>query len=437
MKIKVTKEAKGKLPTVIDTINALESVRNYIKSELLSKDISEDKIESILNKEETIDILTAKEKFRFLKVMYNYSMGDETLNPKKMLIEVSTNNDTKTKTKKKSTKAKDNDEENKPKYDDIPELYYNYNHKLAYASEFPAETKRVIMALFRRARYMEEKIGKDLCNFNIKELNEFFKSLHATTVRSLQNSTSRVEKYVEWAQRPENREGLTSLKVNYATAFNTKEKLETLIDKDKENRMIIPKEELLSRAMDADNPQDGVIIALLTDGVSHKNEFEELIELTIDDVDRTNNVINFSDRKVPISHETSILIRDAYRQEKYISFSEDGESSRKYKIADGINILRGLRGKAKVKAQIIHQRLMRLRDNYGTKGDNKYFNATTISYSGQVHRVNELIGEGYSIDKAVEQTLVQFAVPVNDTSKFYLKERVEKYNEVLNSKQAN
>lgn len=56
MKIKVTKEAKGKLPTVIDTINALESVRTYIKSELLSKDISEDKIESILNKEETIDI---------------------------------------------------------------------------------------------------------------------------------------------------------------------------------------------------------------------------------------------------------------------------------------------------------------------------------------------------------------------------------------------
>jgi signal transduction protein with GAF and PtsI domain len=80
---------------------------------------------------------------------------------------------------------------------------------------------------------------------------------------------------------------------------------------------------------------------------------------------------------------------------------------------------------------------MRLRDNYGTKGDNKYFNATTISYSGQVHRVNELIGEGYSIDKAVEQTLVQFAIPVNETSKFYLKERVEKYNEVLNSRQVN
>jgi hypothetical protein len=439
MKIKVTKEAKAKIPSVIDSINALESVRDYIKSELLSKDISEDKVESILNKEETIDILNAKEKFRFLKVMFNYSRGDETLNPKKMIVD--DNTDTKVSTKKgtkskKSTSATDN-EEDKPKYHEIPELYYDYEFKLEYANEFPAETKRVIMSLFRKSRVMEEKLGKDLCNFNIKELTEFFKSLHATTIRSLQNSTSTVERYVDWAQRPENRDGKTSLKVNYATAFDTKDKLEKLIDKEKEHSMIIPKAELLDRAMSADNPQDGVIIALLTDGVSHKNEFEELIELTIDDVDRTNGVINFPDRKVPISHETSILIRDAYRQEKYISFSEDGESSRKYKIADGINILRGLRGKAKVKAQIIHQRLMRLRDNYSNKEDNQYFNATTISYSGQVHRVNELIEEGNSIDKAVEQTLVQFAIPVNETSKFYLKERVEKYNEVLKSRYAN
>jgi len=437
MKIKVSKEAKAKIPSVIDSINALESVRDYIKSELLSKDISEDKVESILNKEETIDILNAKEKFRFLKVMYNYSRGDETLNPKKMIVDDSTNTGTKKGTKsKKSTSATDN-EEDKPKYHEIPELYYDYNFKLEFANEYPAETKRVIMSLFRKSKAKEEKFGKDLCNFNIKELTEFFKSLHATTIRSLQNSTSTVEKYVEWAQRPENRDGKTSLKVNYATAFDTKDKLEKLIDKEKEHSMIIPKEELLERAMSADNPQDGVIIALLTDGVSHKNEFEELIELTIDDVDRTNGVINFPDRKVPISHETSILIRDAYRQEKYISFSEDGESSRKYKIADGINILRGLRGKAKVKAQIIHQRLMRLRENLSNKDDNQYFNATTISYSGQVHRVNELITEGYSIDKAVEQTLVQFAISVNETSKFYLKERVERYNEVLKSRQVN
>lgn len=48
----------------------------------------------------------------------------------------------------------------------------------------------------------------------------------------------------------------------------------------KEENMMFDKDEIMDMAMSADNAQDGVILVLLFDGVSHKNEFDELINLT-------------------------------------------------------------------------------------------------------------------------------------------------------------
>ena len=88
--------------------------------------------------------------------------------------------------------------------------------------------------------------------------------------------------------------------------------------------------------------------------------------------------IILEDRNVPISTETAILVRRALDEDKYVSIT--GEKARKYKIAEGDNVLRGLRGKNKVKGQIISQRLLRIADTF----EYPYLNATTVSYSGQL-----------------------------------------------------
>ncbi|HDX9580273.1 TPA: hypothetical protein ROX88_003906 [Bacillus pseudomycoides] len=119
-----------------------------------------------------------------------------------------------------------------------------------------------------------------------------------------------------------------------------------------------------------------------------------------------------------MSIETSILVRRALEEDTYVSIK--GETSRRYKIAEGINVLRGLRGKAKVKGQIISQRILRIAEIF----EYPYLNATTVSYSGQLYYAIKLINDGKSIDDAVPIVIKRFGMNDNPSSRLYLKTRV-------------
>ena len=181
----------------------------------------------------------------------------------------------------------------------------------------------------------------------------------------------------------------------------------------------------MEMALGSDNAQDGVLLGLLFDGVSHKNEFEELITLTEDQIDFTNRLIKLDGRIIPISPETTKLIEGALDQDrKYISTI--GNSIRNYKIAEGNNVLRGLRGKNIVKAQIISQRILRIAE----LNNFEYLNATTISYSGQLHYAKHLMeNDNNSMETSIDKVLHRFGIPINTSSQFYLKGRIEKYLE--------
>ena len=296
------------------------------------------------------------------------------------------------------------------------ESIYQSEFKHAFlTSKYSVDTQRAAKTLFKKTAEMEKRKNKDLYSFNQEELTEAFKLLKAKTIRSLQDKISKVERYIDFAKQ----HGKTE--VNYATLFNSKDKLETLLDQEAEENMIFDKDQIMEMAMNADNSQDGVILALLFDGVSHKNEFEELIHLTKDNVNEDHQEIVLADRVLPISTETLILVRRALEEDTYVSIK--GEASRRYKIADGINVLRGLRGKSKVKAQIISQRILRIAEIF----DYPYLNATTISYSGQLHYAMEFIHAGKNIDDVVPIIMKRFDINDNSSSRFYLKTRIEDF----------
>lgn len=391
--------------TIIDLEKVLEGVKFLSKAKRdimmqLSEVISEDKVKALFEGELKIENLNDSEQLNLLTVIYGYAK-DERFNPSKI------------------SNKEDKKENEEPKKDNMPNLYFDYSFKKEFASQYKDDTKRVVLALFRKTAEIENSKGKDLYSFNKEELADAIISLKAKTVRSLQDKVSTIERYIDFAKD----NGKT--KINYATLFDTREKLEALIDKEAEENMIFDKDEIMEMAMSADNAQDGVILGLLFDGLSHKNEFEELTELTKDDInmDTENQEIILEDRNVPISTETAILINRALKQDDvYVSIT--GEKARKYKIAEGDHVLRGLRGKNKVKGQIISQRLLRIADTF----EYPYLNATTISYSGQLHLAKELIEEkGVNINNAIIAVLKRFALPINNSSQFTLKNRIEKY----------
>lgn len=117
-----------------------------------------------------------------------------------------------------------------------------------------------------------------------------------------------------------------------------------------------------------------------------------------------------------MSAETAILVRKALEENIYVNIK--GETSRRYKIAEGINILRGLRGK--VKGQFISQRILRIAEIF----DYPYLNVTTVSYSGQLHLAEQLLDSGMELDNVVSMVLQRFGIDDDSTAKFSLKKRI-------------
>ncbi len=305
--------------------------------------------------------------------------------------------------------------------DQLPKYYYDFDVKNQFAQTYPSkDTSRVVMALFRNTKEFETLYGKDLHDFDYGELSRLFKSFKATTLRSLQNQVSMVERYTDFAKMQ--RKSLR--RENYAKRFDTKEILNDLLDKEAEENMILNRDTIMEMALSSENAQDGVLLGLLFDGASFKNEFEELTTLTIDKIDFEKKLIKLDGRTIPISPETKKLIEGALDQDrKYIS--TNGNSIRNYTIAEGNNILRGLRGKSIVKGQIVSQRILRIAE----LNDYEYLNATTVSYSGQLHYAKQLIEkENNTVENAIDKILHRFGLPINTSSQFYLKGRIEKHS---------
>ncbi len=395
----ITKEeVNNKLKGIIEGIKLIPTLLKRFNEDLEKafKDEDNDFIKSVNKNELDYNEVSDNNYLKLLEIVYSITK-EETLNPenikKKVVVDVHNIA---------------SDEES---------MYYNFETKKEFAETYRTEeTVRVTMAMFKKSAELEKELNKDLYDFNVMELERFFKSLNATTIRSIQTYISRVERYTEYAMSKNLKEG----DINFASIFDKSNRVQGFLDKEALDNLVFPKDEIMEMAIRADNAQDGVIIALLFDGVSLKNNYEELINLKINKFDEENRTITTENgRVIPLSKETTILVKHASDQaDRYVSTT--GESHRSYKVAQGENVLRGLRGRDTVSVGVIGQRIYRTTENYGYH----YMNATNISYNGRIHLVKKLMKEGKSIDEAVEMTLDRFNIPKNKSSVFYLKRKV-------------
>ena len=303
---------------------------------------------------------------------------------------------------------------------------YNFEYKRFYLgkSNYRMNTKETILKRFRKISEFEIKNEKDLYNFTFNEAEEVLYSLHCKTLRSLQNYTTMLGKYLDFSIA----QGVSINDSNYYQNLATKENGEKYLLSEAQDEIIFEKEEIMLMAKKAVNVQDGVILALIFEGVSHKNEFEELINLTEDDINFENNTIRLKNRTISISNETALLIKGALNQDTPY-YSTKGDNVRKYKITQGEYVLRGVRNKLKVKANLISDRIIRLSEYY----DYKYLNATSLTYSGQIYFAIDLMNnQNMTLDETLPLVLKRFGNADNPNSRFYLKSRIQKYLEERN-----
>lgn len=414
LNIEKVKGVSESLGNIINGINAISVLKDRVESAMIEV-IDADKVKSILSKKEDISILTEDETISFFRVIFN-QIKDDTFNPDNFIIE----DEASKKGRIYHSKFKER---------------FLEEHRTVKGKPYAEETKRVARVLFGKVGKIENYYNKDVYTFDNNKFEEVLRSLKSTTKRSLQNSISTLEQYIDFAIK----EGKAPVdKGNIATRYNTEKAIADLLDQKADN-MILTQEDVYSLGAYSENAQDGVILNLLFDGVSHKRKFVELINLRIQDVDMQELVINIPQlvdedtgevlpsRQVPISEETARLIRSAMDEKKYASLK--GATNRKYTIAESDYILRGLRKNYQIKWENVSQRILRIAELEGYP----YLNATNIAYSGQIHYARELMKQGLTIDEACFEIIKRFNLSENDSAYFYLKARIEKAGQLLSN----
>ncbi|MBT2278855.1 hypothetical protein J7E51_12865 [Priestia megaterium] len=416
---KIKKEIKY-INKIINEINSIEIIKNRIESEL-SSCLEPHIAKVIFNRRENILSLSNEEMFLFLDLLYKKTK-DERLNPKNY---------------------KQIDKEIYIKK--AQQKMYNPEFKEKFLEEhvvngrsYSDETKRVVRSLFGKIGKLERYNEQDIYEFNKYSFETVLKELGATTIRSLQSSISSIEQYINFAIK---KEKIDKAKGNVASKYSKKEDISQFLNKEAEENMIFTKGDIDALAQYAENAQDGVILPLIFDGISHKNRFLELRNICIQDCDFNEMVINipqltdeetgeiFPPRQVPISNTTKMLVQRAMDfDEKYVSTKADAKTSRKYKIAESSYILRGLRNNYQIKWENVSQRILRIADINGYP----YLNATNIAYSGQIHYARKLMEEeGLTVDEACRSIIKRFNISENESAHFYLKTRIEMANKIL------
>lgn len=306
------------------------------------------------------------------------------------------------------------------------ELYYNLDFKMTYFSEqeYSNSTVRVMRVYFRKIALAEKKLDKDCFDFNMEEMLSTLISFKSKSHRSIQNIATMLENYINYAIEKK----VSTSRINSIREIKEKNKLVLCVDNESQAKIHFSREQIFQMALASKNAQDGVILALLFEGVSYKNEFEELSNITLDSIDLKNRQIHFKSRDLPfeISEETAFLVAKAISDTKYYS---NKKSERSYDITPNNYLLRGLRnrGNVPILAGVISQRILEIADYYNLE----YLNASNISTSGMVYNAHKLYMNQKNLkNKAITITLAKFNLPINKAAIFKLKRTIREYTGV-------
>ena len=180
-----------------------------------------------------------------------------------------------------------------------------------------------IRAILNRALEFERKFKKPFYEFTIEEIMEMYKSTHAISDRSLQNTNLTLKHAARWMV---DAKGLNT-KSQYEDM--TKELMQECVDVKRRKNMILTKDDLVEIQGELLNWTDKGILAMLFLGAG-SNWLKELTFFDMSQVSRKEGLIYFRTGKtIPITEEDYQLIKNACEEEELISF---GTTSRISKV---------------------------------------------------------------------------------------------------------
>ena len=179
-----------------------------------------------------------------------------------------------------------------------------------------------VRATLNRALEFEQEFQKSFYEFTVDEILEMYKTTHAISDRSLQNTNLTLKHAARWMV---DKKGL-STESSYEKI--TKDLMLDCVDTNQRKSMILTKDDLAEIQSELLNWTDKGILQMLFLGVG-SNWLKELTFFDMSQVSRKEGMVYFRTGKtIPITEEDYVLIKNACDEEDLISFGETSRISR-------------------------------------------------------------------------------------------------------------
>lgn len=266
---------------------------------------------------------------------------------------------------------------------------YNPEIKNRYLEEIAESSKGVWKNLFQISYSMESILDRDLYAFSLDEIKELMQDINPKTPAAARSRGSHIKRYINWALG----QGLYSTNINILESIELSW-FEELVDNTKtlyiEEKTLYDIEEGLLYA------QDAVIPRLAFEGLG----LTEIANLHEDMIEWDNNILylvddNKGNRILKVSERCMQLIKEAHKQEEYISDNGEAEINKyisMYLCETGYILKNQSKIKNKhqekaVSVQLIHKRLNVMKEHYNLP----YVTSKTLNKSGQIKMMKDLL----------------------------------------------
>ena len=199
---------------------------------------------------------------------------------------------------------------------------FNEENKRRFIAERDDEVilpSNYLVRLFEKVSAMEHELNKDVSNFSLYEIKEYYKMLNIATVESLYVMNSQFSLYTQWCLQ----QNLVKDNQNHFLEM-TKENFYDCVNKALFDSKVITKEEILSWVDDLINAKDKFIFLALFEGIRGDN-YCEIVKLRPEDIDG-NTLTLCTGRKVDVSSKLISIANDCIEETKYYGseISDDG-----------------------------------------------------------------------------------------------------------------
>lgn len=198
--------------------------------------------------------------------------------------------------------------------------FYNPELKIQYIEE---KSKEVIISnnylecQFNKTSKMEEELDKDLSNFTVYEIVEYYKMLNISSFDTLFVMNSQFSMYTQWCLQ----KSLVKDNQNHFLEM-TLEHLKDCLNKALVNMKIVSRDTILNWVDQLPNPKDQFVLLGLFEGLKGK-DFCELSKLRPEDI-KGNIATLCTEREIELSDRLLKIISDCVVEDKYYSISGNG-----------------------------------------------------------------------------------------------------------------